>query len=92
MSANAPDSFGAMVHFTIKDDNADDEGDAELSNFDRWQLGPAPFVNWDVNHQRLRGIPDHSDFACGAFALGTPMHAGKRHPLPILPSFGGAHS
>ncbi|KAK4172282.1 hypothetical protein QBC36DRAFT_363242 [Triangularia setosa] len=38
-----------------KDDNADDEDDAELSNLDDWQLGPAPSVSRDINRQRLCG-------------------------------------
>ncbi|KAK0735939.1 hypothetical protein B0T21DRAFT_365967 [Apiosordaria backusii] len=57
-----------------KDGNANDEEDAELSNFDRWQLSPAP-LNWDLHHQRLRGIPNHSDSACRGFAVRTPVHA-----------------
>lgn len=52
------------------DEHSNDVEDADLPDCYRWQLGPAPSVDWDVNHQRLRGLPDHSDYDWNAFLTG----------------------
>ncbi|KAL2134797.1 hypothetical protein VTI74DRAFT_10781 [Chaetomium olivicolor] len=58
---------GFNMHSMDDDGHSDDEAD--------WYLGPVPSVNWDVNHQRLHGIPDYSDFASRVLADKTPVKA-----------------
>ncbi|RKU46595.1 hypothetical protein DL546_006004 [Coniochaeta pulveracea] len=40
----------------------EDELDDIQFDFLRWQFGPAPSFDWDVNHHRLQGLPDNSEF------------------------------
>lgn len=49
--------------------------DDTLFDFHRWQLAPIPSVDWDVNHQRLQGIPDYADFTWNARADKKPVQA-----------------
>ncbi|KAK4203621.1 hypothetical protein QBC40DRAFT_274637 [Triangularia verruculosa] len=52
------------------DEHSDDVENADLPDCYRWQLGPAPSIDWDINHQRLLGLPDHSDYNWNAWFSG----------------------
>jgi hypothetical protein len=70
--------YMVLVGFQAKQycmEDPEDGRDDTLFDFHRWQLAPVRAFDWDVNHQRLQGIPDYSDFTWNARADRTPVHA-----------------
>ena len=59
----------------LKDERNDDEDeDTSVRDYLRWNLGPFPTTEWKVNHQRLHGISDYSDFTWRARADRTHVY------------------